>query len=47
MLDNFEHLVKAVLLLSDLLVAAPQVKLLVTATKALGYKKPGFIRWQG
>ena len=41
-LDNFEHLVNAVLLLSDLLVAAPKVKLLVTARASLGLQEAWF-----
>lgn len=41
-LDNFEHLAKAALLLSDLLVAAPQVKLLVTARESLGLQEAWF-----
>lgn len=41
-LDNFEHLVKEALLLSDLLVVAPRIKLLVTARETLGLQEAWF-----
>ena len=39
LLDNFEHLVKEATLLSDLLLAAPKVKLLVTTRESLGLQE--------
>jgi predicted ATPase/DNA-binding SARP family transcriptional activator/predicted negative regulator of RcsB-dependent stress response len=41
-LDNFEHLVEVATLLSDLLLAAPKVKLLVTARESLGLQEAWF-----
>lgn len=41
-LDNFEHLVKQAELLSDLLAAAPSIKLLVTARETVGLQEAWF-----
>lgn len=41
-LDNFEHLVKVAMVLSELLVAAPKVKLLVTSRESLGLQEEWF-----
>ncbi|MCB0186584.1 MAG: tetratricopeptide repeat protein, partial [Caldilineaceae bacterium] len=41
-LDNFEHLLSAATLLSDLLLAAPQLKLLVTSRESLGLQEAWF-----
>lgn len=41
-LDNFEHLVAEATLLSDLLLAAPQLKLLVTSRETLGLQEAWF-----
>ncbi|MEZ4735440.1 MAG: BTAD domain-containing putative transcriptional regulator [Caldilineaceae bacterium] len=41
-LDNFEHLVEAAPLLSDLLAAAPKVKVLVTSRESLGLQEAWF-----
>ncbi|MFN8445757.1 MAG: BTAD domain-containing putative transcriptional regulator [Caldilineaceae bacterium] len=41
-LDNFEHLTQEAALLSDLLAAAPKLKLLVTSREALGLQEAWF-----
>ncbi len=41
-LDNFEHLIQSATLLSDLLLAAPSVKLLVTSREMLGLVEAWF-----